>query len=294
MSAILQILVTKADDFVSSTTGILFPVSQLHKTIHYSFVAFSGLLAAITFLVQWRNPAPYGKLKTPAEERKWGPKIPIIPAHVSSDGPSGTIMFLIIYLRGSQHGHWTNWMFASLFMAHYFQRGFIHPFIMKYGQNDVPVGIWFGGLAPNILFHGLVADWLANAVFPRNHLQSPVVLLGLVLFFGGFIVNRVADWKQREWKRKQDEARLKVGPVNEGYTFPKGWLFDFIANPNYFGELVEWTGFLLITQAPASLTWDLFSAATFFARSAHNLAFYQKKFADSYPRHRKALIPFIY
>jgi hypothetical protein len=58
-------------------------------------------LAATTFLVQWKKPAPYGKLKSPEEEKKWGPKIPIIPAHMSSDGPTGTILFLMVYLKGN-------------------------------------------------------------------------------------------------------------------------------------------------------------------------------------------------
>jgi steroid 5-alpha reductase family enzyme len=109
--------------------------------------------------------------------------------------------------------------------------------MMNYGQKKIPIGIWLGALGPNLLFHSLLADWLANAVFPRNHLQSPVVLLGLALFTAGFIINRMADWKQSAWKKKLKD--------HEGYTFPSGWLFNFIANPNYFGEFVEWTGFLV-------------------------------------------------
>ena len=101
MAAALQILVNQVDDLVSSTTGILFPVSQLHKNIHHSLVAVAAILAVVTYFAQLKKPAPYGKHKSVAEEKKWGPKIPILLSHVTSDGPSGTLLFLFLYLQGS-------------------------------------------------------------------------------------------------------------------------------------------------------------------------------------------------
>lgn len=135
---------------------------------------------------------------------------------------------------GSQHGNWTNWVFAGLFIAHAIQRGFIHPFLMIYKEKSVPIGICLGGFLPNLFYHSLIADFLANAVFPHNHLFTPLVNLGLVFYVGGFYINRMADWKQRQLKRKHG---------HNTYIYPTGWLFNFIACPNYFGELVQWTGF---------------------------------------------------
>ena len=194
-------------------------------------------------------------------------------------------MLLLIFL-GAHYNYAANWTLAGLFMFHFFQRGFIHPFIMNYGDTHIRLGVWLGAIGPNLLFHTAIADWVANAVYPRNHLQKPLVIAGLVLYTVGFVINRVADWQQAQWK-KQLKSR-------QDYAHPSGWLFSLVANPNYFGEFVEWTGYLLVAQAPICIMWSFFTAATWLTRSSFNLEFYRKKFSDNYPRVQRALIPFLF
>ena len=97
----LSSVAASLDDVTSKTTGILFPVSSYHRTIHYSLVAAAGFTALATYLVQRKVPAPYGKLRHTKQETLWGPRIiPTVPGHAISDGPTGTFLFLYVFLKG--------------------------------------------------------------------------------------------------------------------------------------------------------------------------------------------------
>ena len=107
-------------------------------------------------------------------------------------------------------------------------------------------------------------------------------MVGVLVFLAGFAVNYRADGMLIALRR----------PGETGYRIPQGWLFEYVACPNYFGEIVEWFGFALATWSLAGLAFALFTAANIGPRAFSNRRWYRRTFPD-YPAERKALIPFV-
>jgi 3-oxo-5-alpha-steroid 4-dehydrogenase 1 len=77
-----------------------------------------------------------------------------------------------------------------------------------------------------------------------------------------------------------------------GYTIPRGGLFNYISCPNFFGEILEWTGFAIMTWSPAALAFALWSFVNLITRALDHHKWYRNRFED-YPQKRKAIIPYI-
>jgi 3-oxo-5-alpha-steroid 4-dehydrogenase 1 len=107
-------------------------------------------------------------------------------------------------------------------------------------------------------------------------------LTGGTLFVSGFIINKIADEKLR---------RLRKGN-SEGYVIPRGWLFSFISCPHYFGEMIEWGGWAVMTWSFPGLAFFIFTFANLFPRAIASHKWYKQNFPD-YPADRKAIIPFV-
>lgn len=60
---------------------------------------------------------------------------------------------------------------------------------------------------------------------------------------------------------------------------------------NFFGEIVEWTGFAIASQAPVAFAFAFFTFCNIGPRALEHHRWYQNQFVD-YPKNRKALIPF--
>jgi hypothetical protein len=58
----------------------------------------------------------------------------------------------------------------------------------------------------------------------------------LILFISGYIINKTAD---KSFAFQKDKSG--------GNIVPEGWLFNHISSPHYFGEIVEWGGWALMT-----------------------------------------------
>jgi 3-oxo-5-alpha-steroid 4-dehydrogenase 1 len=83
-------------------------------------------------------------------------------------------------------------------------------------------------------------------------------------------------------------------PGETGYKIPTGGLFDYITGANFFGEIIEWTGFAVASDcSPPATIFAVFSAAYLGMRAWHHQNYYLSKFED-YPRTRKIIIPFVF
>ena len=98
---------------------------------------------------------------------------------------------------------------------------------------------------------------------------------------GGLILNIWSD-NQLITLRKENE-------VNK-YVIPKGGLFNYISCPNFFGELVEWFGFALMTFNIGSFSFFVWTFINLVPRAISHHNWYKDKFKD-YPSKRKAIIP---
>ena len=107
-------------------------------------------------------------------------------------------------------------------------------------------------------------------------------IAGLVVFAGGYFVTKKSD---------QILANLRADGEG-GYQIPQGFLYRYISCPNYFGEIVQWYGWALMTLSPAGAVFCLWTIANLVPRAISHHKWYREQFAD-YPPARKAIIPLI-
>ena len=81
--------------------------------------------------------------------------------------------------------------------------------------------------------------------------------------------------------------RKKNGP---GYHLPNKFLHKYISSPNYFGEIIEWIGWAVLTWSVSGLVFLIWTIANLFPRAIAHHKWYKEKF-DDYPENRKAIIP---
>lgn len=85
-----------------------------------------------------------------------------------------------------------------------------------------------------------------------------------------------------------------MATLNEHYL-PHGFLFELISCPHYFAEILIYLGITILLQgylnAIAILVWTFFVHIVM-ALQSHN--WYRSQFSQTYPKSRKALIPFLF
>lgn len=78
----------------------------------------------------------------------------------------------------------------------------------------------------------------------------------------------------------------------ERYKIPMDGMYKYVTNAPYFGELLAWSGFALLTSSPSALPVLFISLANLVPRAFEQHKWYLKKFPD-YPKDRKVLVPFL-
>ena len=108
------------------------------------------------------------------------------------------------------------------------------------------------------------------------------IMIGFFLFGAGMFININSDYQL---------IRLRKNSTN-GYQLPKGRLFNWISCPNYFGEIIEWTGFAIMAWNPAALSFAVWTMVNLIPRGIDHHTWYKSYFPD-YPIKRKAIFPYI-
>ncbi|GFR60816.1 3-oxo-5-alpha-steroid 4-dehydrogenase 1 [Elysia marginata] len=108
------------------------------------------------------------------------------------------------------------------------------------------------------------------------------IVTGLTTFFVGMLINVHSDHVLRNLRK----------PGETTYKIPHGGMFKYVSGANFFGEIVEWTGFAILNWSVPTVAFALFTMTNIGPRAVHHHRWYKEKF-DDYPKNRKALIPFI-
>jgi steroid 5-alpha reductase family enzyme len=130
---------------------------------------------------------------------------------------------------------------------------------------------------------------LAYNIYPKDYWTHPRLWTGLTLFFFGFYVNLTSDHQLQTLRSTKQGNNKRSG----SYKIPTGGWFDLVSTPHYFGEIVEWTGFAIATNMQGAWVFVLFTAANLVPRGLAHHEWYKVTFGKEYPRHRKAIIPWI-
>lgn len=237
-------------------------------------------LALVFFIALFFITAPYGR----HNRKGWGPLLQARVGWIVMEFPA-FFMILLFYLLSGGWKMIVPTVFLLLWELHYVQRTFVYPSIMANGKKtNFPLTVALMGFTFNLL-NGGVNGWylyIMGGSYPVSWLWDVRFILGAALFLTGYGINLYADRELRILRQKNKKE----------YSIPRGGLFNLISSPNYFGEILEWTGWAVLTWSLPGLAFALFTLANLFPRAFANHRWYRKTFKN-YPKKRKAIIPFV-
>jgi 3-oxo-5-alpha-steroid 4-dehydrogenase 1 len=237
-------------------------------------------LAVVVFLALLFFAAPYGR----HVRRGWGLAINNRLGWVIME-VTAPVAFAVCFIIGGNPNTATTLVFLGLWEAHYLHRAFIYPFSLRQRSRGMPlVVISFGVLfnAVNGYLNGRHIFCFSGG-YGNQWLADPRFIAGVVLFIGGFIINRQADRILGTLSKSADS----------GYKIPYGGLYRWISCPNYLGEIIIWLGWALATWSLPGLAFAVWTIANLAPRARSHHAWYRQNFPD-YPPRRRALIPGIW
>ncbi|CAG8594574.1 10009_t:CDS:2 [Dentiscutata erythropus] len=205
----------------------------------------------------------------------------------------------------------TQIILASFWIIHYTNRVIIHTYR---APNIAPINLLIVLIAIfyNILNGYVNARWISifgrdNYLYDENGqdiYKTPRFILGVFIFLVGMMINIHHDNILFSLRNNLDKSTTKSESVkvitnpnspSSRYVIPNGGLFNYIACPHYFGEIIEWIGFVIATWYSYPAVLFLMAAiANLVPRAKTNLDWYREKFGDMYPKNRKAIVPFVW
>ena len=240
-----------------------------------------AVIAAIVFITLYFVEAGYGMLF----DKKWGKPISNKIAWICMEAP----VFLVMLLLWSQSGRQFETvplLFFLFFELHYLQRAFIFPLLIK-GKSKMPAGIMTMGIVFNLLNGYIQGMWIfylsPESMYSIDWLCTPQFIIGTILFFTGMYINWRSDYIVRHLRK----------PGDTNHYLPKGGMFNYVTSANYFGELVEWCGFAILTWSASGALFAWWTFANLVPRANTIWHKYKTMFGKEVGN-RKRIMPFIY
>ena len=246
----------------------------------FDFFVYLWIAVALVIfpLVLW-VVAPYGRHTT----THWGPLISNKLGWVIMESPA-LFFFAWCFLTGSNHFTFIPWIFFSLWIIHYTNRTLIFPLRLRTRGKKMPltiIGMAFFFNLVNGFINGYYLGSLSG-IYEISWLWDPRFIMGVLLFISGLAIN---------WSSDNILIHLRK-PGETGYVIPRNGFFTYISCPNHFSEIIEWSGFALMTWSLPGLAFAIWTFVNLLPRALHHHRWYKQTFPD-YPANRKALIPFI-
>ena len=239
-------------------------------------------MAFVVFIALFFVKAGYGMFVN----GKWGPSVDNRLGWVLMESPV-FIAMCILWWHSGRRWDAVPFCFFLLFQLHYFQRSFIFPLLMR-GKSKMPLGIVVMGMVFNTLNAFMQGGWIfyvAPADYYDGWFGKPFFYVGALLFFAGMFINWQSDHIIRHL-RKEGDTR---------HYIPRGGMFRYVSSANYFGELLEWTGFAVASWSWAGAVFVLWTFANLAPRSASLYKRYEAEFGEEFTSlRRKRILPFIY
>ena len=251
------------------------------ELFHLILIGFS-IVGLIVFIALFFVKAGYGMFRT----AQWGFSIPNKIGWLLMEAPVFFVM-LILWLQSDRSVLSVPFLFFLLFELHYFQRSFVFPFLMK-GKSRMPVAIMLMGVIFNLLNGYIQGEWLfflaPEDLYSSAHLCRINCWIGILVFFLGMGINWHSDYVIRHLRQ----------PGDTRHYLPEKGLYHWVTSGNYFGELLEWTGFALATASPAAWVFVWWTFANLAPRAYAIRQKYREEFGVEAVGKRKCLIPYIF
>ncbi len=228
----------------------------------------------VCFIALFFIPAGYGKMI----DKKWGFSFNNKAAWFIMEAPALIAMTAVLCLRAGSGI--VKIIIASFYMLHYAQRTLIFPFLLK-GKSKMPLSIVLMGFVFNTINAALIGLWIfylsPDDLYTVLWLRDPRFIAGAAVFFAGMIINIDSDKYIRSLRKQGSSAHF----------FPKNRMYRYVSSANYFGEILEWCGFALLSWSLAGVLFAFWTAANLVPRAyAIN-----KKYKETFPEEFAALKP---
>lgn len=243
-------------------------------------LCFFMLLAAIVLI--W-NEAPYGKF---SESASWLPL-----TNIKLDGRIG---FMVMELPSMLCPvlvfayFWTElntdaWVFFFLFELHYVHRTLVYPLFRMPKTSKTTLATVVMAFFFTLMNGYFMPKFVIFETYSGCLCDTFLKVTGIAVFLAGFVINFWADHVL---------VNLRP-PGDKGYYIPKGYLYNYISCPNYFGEVLEWVGILIAFRTYAALGFAINTGFNLIPRGVSTHRWYNQKFKGEYPKERRAVIPFL-
>jgi 3-oxo-5-alpha-steroid 4-dehydrogenase 1 len=246
-----------------------------------TFLVIMASVALVVFVALFFVKAGYGMFF----DRKWGPALPNRLGWFLMEAPI-FILMIVLWALSDRKFDVVPLVFFIIFETHYLQRSFIFPWLIR-GNSKMPLGIVLMAVLFNTCNALMQGGWIFffSPAYPTDWLWSWQFIVGTALFFTGFVINLHSDYIIRHLRT----------PGDTRHYIPRGGMFRWVSSANYFGELVEWIGFAVLTWSWAGVVFAWWTLANLAPRADAIYENYEREFGEEFTRLRlKRIIPFIY
>lgn len=246
------------------------------------FLFSMSAVALMVFVALYFIKAGYGMFRT----KSWGLSIHNKVAWILMEAPVFIIMLFMWWQSGRRFLP-VEFVFFLLFELHYLQRAFIFPFLLK-GKSRMPVAIMLMGVTFNVLNGFMQGEWLfylaPASYYSTAWFTTPQFIIGTVLFFAGMGINLRSDYIIRHLRK----------PGDTNHYLPNKGMYRYVTSANYFGEIVEWTGFAILTVSWSGVVFAWWTVANLVPRANAIWHKYKEEFGEEAVGKKKRVFPFIY
>jgi len=238
-------------------------------------------IAVVVFIALYYVNAGYGMFNT----SRWGKTLNNRLGWMVMEAPV-FVMLVALWGFSDRKTQLVPTLFIGLMLIHYFHRAFVFPFLFK-TKSRMPVAIVAMAFLFNVMNGLIQGGWILYVSppdrYPVEWLTTPRFIAGLILFVIGMAINMHSDKVIRDLRQ----------PGDTRHYLPQRGFYKYVTSANYFGELVEWTGFAILTWSLSGTVFVIWSFANLVPRAHAIYLRYRQEFGPEV-EHRKRIIPFIY
>lgn len=189
----------------------------------------------------------------------------------------------IIYGESREDYNWVAKLGIVCWVLHFLKREFETIFIHKFSRPTMPLSNLFKNCTYYWTFGAVIGYPLCSPAFVAP--GETQVYVGLAIFVLSELGNLICHIMLSQLRPADGSKRRPI---------PTGFLFDFVACPNYTFEVLSWVGFSVMTQIPFAY---LFTLVGFYQMQEWALKKH-KEYKKTYDKEyielkRKAIVPFI-
>ena len=203
----------------------------------------------------------------------------------------GLLVFPLVFMGGRNALEPVPLFFLCVWTIHYANRALITPLLMRVqpgSQSSFALNVVIAGWITLSLHGYFNAAYISELSDQYNisWFSDPRFISGLIIYLVGFSINIYSDTILRNLRS------LKPTPNEPRYKVPYGGLFKWVSCPQYFGEILSFVGFAVMTWNLGAVFVLAMTAGNLIPRARYTHKWFHKNF-ENYPAERKAIIPFI-